>query len=114
MVRAVVPIGADAPHVTAEDQYRHQKEHSHHFEPQSVADAGEGAQKTGETADQAAAGAASRLAGGTAGRAGGRNRLRRLKLAACLRLGGNALAGYAARYTQTDAEGAAYGLGSHP
>lgn len=71
MVGSVVPVGADAPHVAAEDQYRHQEKHSHNFEPKGVAHAGEGAQKTGDAAGETAAGVARHLAGSAAG-----NRLR--------------------------------------
>lgn len=114
MVGPVLPTGADAPHVGAEDQNRYQEENSGNFEPQSVADAREGAEKSREAAGQTAAGASGRLAGFAAGWAGGGDPLSGWKLAARLGLSGEALPGNAAGDAQSNAERAAYGFGSHP
>lgn len=114
MIRAVIPVGADAPHVAAEDQHGDEKEDSCNFEPKGVADAGERAEEPGEAAGETAAGTTGRLACGAGRRPGGGNRLRRLNLAAVLSVSSKPLAGNAARDAHADAEGAAYGFGSHP
>ena len=113
MVRSVIPIGADAPQIRAEDQHGDEKEDSHNFQPQCMADVRERAQKTGDAASQTAAGTA-RGAAGFAADGGIRwNRLTRRDLVAGPGLGSKALAGHAARNANSDAEGAAYGFGSH-
>lgn len=110
----MVPTGADAPHGGAEDEHGQQKKDSGDFEPQGSAYVRKRAQETRDAAGQTTAGAAGCLSGGAAHRTGRCNRLRGLYLAACLGVSGKALAGHAAGDSQTDAEGAAYGLGSHP
>lgn len=114
MVRSVIPTGADAPHVRAEDQDGQKKKDAHNLKPKRAAHVRERAQKTGEAANQSAAGAARGLAGFAADWAGGGNRLRRMNLAAGLGLSGKPLARNAACNANSDAENAAYGFGSHP
>ena len=115
MVGAVIPTGADAPHVRAEDKHGEKKEDAGDFKPQRAADLGEWTEEAGNSASQTAAGAARSLAGfAAAARAGGGKRLRRWDLAAGLGLSGKTLAGDAAGNTHSDAQDAAYGFGSHP
>lgn len=114
MVGPVIPTGADAPHVGAEDQHGEEKKHSGNFKPQGAADLGERAKESAEAAGKWAAGAAGSLAGFAARWSGGGNHLRRWNLAASLGLSGKALAGDAACDAHSDAEDAAYGFGSHP
>jgi hypothetical protein len=114
VVGSVIPTSADAPHVRAKDQHGEQKENPHDFQPQRMANVPERTQKTGDAAAQTAAGTAGSPAGFAADGAGRWNRLTRRDLLAGLGLGGKALPGNAARNTNSDAEGAAYGFGSHP
>ncbi len=79
-----------------------------------MANVRERAQKTGDAPGQTAAGTARCSAGFAADGAGRWNRLTRRDLLAGMGLGGKPLAGDAARNANSDAEGTAYGFGSHP
>jgi hypothetical protein len=63
VIGPVIPIGAHAPHGGAEDEHRQKEENSDDFEPEGMADLGEGANKSGDTAEESAAGAPRGLAG---------------------------------------------------
>lgn len=114
MIGPVIPTGANAPHVGAEDQHGYEEEYSNHFQPKCAAHMGEGAQESGYAAGQTAAGAAGDLTGLTGRGAAGGNRLSGVDLAAGVGVSGNALAGDSAGNPHSDAENPAYGFGSHP
>lgn len=113
MIWPVIPIGAHAPHGSAEDEHGQQEEDSDDFEPERMADFGEGAKKSGDSAEESAAGAAGGLAGGAVVQGDG-NLLIRLEMTRSWSRGGEAPAGNPGSNSQTDAKGPAYGLGSHP
>ncbi len=50
MIGAVIPTGPDAPHGGAEDEHGQQEENAGNFEPESMADLGEGANESGDAA----------------------------------------------------------------
>jgi hypothetical protein len=108
----MVPAGAVAPHCRSEDQYRQQEENANDFQPESAANFAKRAEKATDTARYISTGLACSGAG-TAMRCFA-NLLIRLRMGNSVCVTCHALAGHAARHAQSDTQGAAYGLRSHP